>query len=802
MQINKIKNFLLGSVEDNEKSVLESSEEVLTQSPPIPNDALIIVPMRSTVLLPQNVSPLLIGRKSSISAIQQAVRMEKPIGLLMQQIDKDEDPGPNDLYTIGTVSEILRYLTASDGSHHVVCQGLQRFRIKEFLSGYPFLVARCELYEEPAINNQDVEARIISLKQKALEALALTRQAPDELINAIQSITLPSMLTDLIASYLISKAEEKQEILSLFNIQERIDKLLELLNYQIEVLTLSNKINQQTQETMDQRQREFVLREQMKTIQKELGEGDENTTEITEIDKAISAAKMPEDVEKQARKELSRLQHMSDASGEYSMVRTYLDWLTELPWSVASAAAIDIQKARDILNEDHYGLDKIKQRILEFLAVRKLNPSGKSPILCFVGPPGVGKTSLGRSIARATSREFIRTSLGGLHDEAEIRGHRRTYIGALPGNIIQSIRKAGTNNPVFMLDEMDKLGSGFQGDPSSALLEVLDPEQNSSFRDNYLAVPFDLSHVMFIGTANVLDNIPMPLRDRMEVIELSGYTLDEKAKIARRYLIDRQLETNGLKVDQCSISDQAIEMIIQDYTREAGCRNLEREIGSVCRHVAMCIAEDRAVNKHIDSEHIPDILGAKKFDRDIAMRTSVSGVATGLAWTPVDGDILFIEASRIPGNGKLILTGQLGEVMKESAQAALSLLKSRINVLGLDQDLFDKNDIHIHVPAGAIPKDGPSAGVAIFTALYSAFSERIVRNDIAMTGEISLRGLGLPVGGIKEKVIAAARAGIKTVMLPSRNQRDFEDIPELIRNQLHFVWLDRVDDLLTIALEK
>ncbi|MEY3758799.1 MAG: hypothetical protein RIR39_290, partial [Pseudomonadota bacterium] len=379
--------------------------------------------------------------------------------------------------------------------------------------------------------------------------------------------------------------------------------------------------------------------------------------------------------------------------------------MTELPWSVASAAAIDIQKARDILNEDYYGLDKIKHRILEFLAVRKLNPSGKSPILCFVGSPGVGKTSLGRSIARATSREFIRTSLGGLHDEAEIRGHRRTYIGALPGNIIQSIRKAGTNNPVFMLDEMDKLGSGFQGDPSSALLEVLDPEQNSSFRDNYLAFPFDLSHVMFIGTANVLDNIPMPLRDRMEVIELSGYTLDEKTKIARRYLIDRQLETNGLKVDQCSISDQAIEMIIQDYTREAGCRNLEREIGSVCRHVAMCIAEDRAVNKHIDSEHIPDILGAKKFDRDIAMRTSVSGVATGLAWTPVGGDILFIEASRIPGNGKLILTGQLGEVMKESAQAALSLLKSRINVLGLDQDLFDKNDIHIHVPAGAIPKD-------------------------------------------------------------------------------------------------
>ncbi|MDD1635031.1 MAG: endopeptidase La [Methylococcaceae bacterium] len=802
MQIKDLKNRLLGSTKDTKEPSSELKQEAPLQSTAIPDDALIIVPMRGTVLFPQNVSPLVIGRKPSIAAVQQAVRSEKPIGLLMQLRDTDQEPGPEDLHTIGTVAEILRYLTAPDGTHHIVCQGVQRFRVLEFLQGYPFQVARCERYEEPEVSSKDVEARLITLKQKALEVLAETRQAPDELVNAIQSITSPTMLADLIASYLITKPEEKQEVLSLFNILERIDKLLELLNYRIEVLKLSNKINEQTQETMGQRQREFVLREQMKAIQKELGEAEGNAAEIEEISNAISAAKMPEEVEKQARKELGRLQHMPDASGEYSMIRTYLDWLTELPWSVASAGIIDIAKAREILNEDHYGLDKIKQRILEFLAIRKLNPNGKSPILCFVGPPGVGKTSLGRSIARATGREFIRTSLGGTHDEAEIRGHRRTYIGALPGNIIQSIRKAGTNNPVFMLDEMDKLGSGFHGDPSSALLEVLDPEQNSTFRDNYLAVPFDLSHVMFIGTANVLDSIPMPLRDRMEVIELSGYTLDEKAQIARRYLVSRQLETNGLTTEQCTITDRAIETIIQDYTREAGCRNLEREIGSVFRHVAMRIAEGIVVNEQIDSEQLPGILGPKKFESEIAMRTSVPGVATGLAWTPVGGDILFIEATRLPGNGKLILTGQLGEVMKESAQAALSLVKSRAHELGLNQELFEKNDIHIHVPAGAIPKDGPSAGVAMFTALYSAFSERIVQSDVAMTGEISLRGLVLPVGGIKEKVIAAARAGIKTVMLPKRNQRDFEEIPEAVRNHLQFIWLEKVDDVLTFALEK
>jgi len=805
MQIKDLKKLLLGSTPDAEELSPEINQEVPLQLPAIPTDALIIVPMRGTVLFPQNISPLVVGRKASIAAVQHAVRSEKPVGLLMQLRDMDEEPGGNDLYTIGTVAEILRYLTAPDATHHIVCQGVQRFRVHEFLPGYPFLVARVERYEEPEINSQDIEARVITLKQKALEVLdVLTqiRHAPDELVNAIRSITSPTMLADLIASYLIVKPEEKQDVLSLFNIQERIDKLLELLNYRIEVLKLSNKINEQTQETMGQRQREFVLREQMKAIQKELGDDEGSAAEIEEISNAISAAKMPEEAEKQARKELSRLQHMSDASGEYSMLRTYLDWLTELPWSKASATVIDITKAREILNEDHYGLDKIKQRILEFLAVRKLNPNGKSPILCFVGPPGVGKTSLGRSIARATGREFIRASLGGLHDEAEIRGHRRTYIGALPGNIIQSIHKAGTNNPVFMLDEMDKLGSGFQGDPSSALLEVLDPEQNSTFRDNYLAMPFDLSHVMFIGTANVLDSIPVPLRDRMEVIELTGYTSEEKLQIAKRYLVSRQLESNGLSAEQFTLTESAISTIIQDYTREAGCRNLEREIGAVCRHVAMRIAEGLIANERIDAENIPGILGPKKFDSDVVMRTSVPGVATGLAWTPVGGDILFIEAARVPGSGKLILTGQLGDVMKESAQAALSLVKSRAHDLGLNPEIFEKNDIHVHVPAGAIPKDGPSAGVAMFTALYSAFSERIVLSDVAMTGEISLRGLVLPVGGIKEKVIAAARAGIKTVLLPARNQRDFEEIPEAVRNQLQFIWLEKVDDALKIAVEK
>jgi ATP-dependent Lon protease len=576
--------------------------------------------------------------------------------------------------------------------------------------------------------------------------------------------------------------------------------VLALLAQRIEVLKLSKQIGDQTQQSLSSQQREHILREQLRHIQKELGEGDEKSVELAELREAIEKAGMPKEAKDQATKELKRLERMPEAAAEYGMIRAYLDWLIDLPWSKLDTDTIDVAEARRILDEDHYGLPKIKRRILEYLAVRKLNPDGKSPILCFVGPPGVGKTSLGQSIARATGRKFVRLSLGGVHDEAEIRGHRRTYIGALPGNIIQSIRKAGTRNPVMMLDEVDKLGVGFHGDPSSALLEVLDPEQNSTFRDNYLGVAFDLSKVMFIATANVLDTIPGPVRDRMEIIELPGYTEDEKLEIARRYLLKRQLEANGLTAHQCEITEDAIRTIIRDYTREAGVRNLERLIGAVCRHVAMRVAEGGVERMRIDSGALPPILGPRRFENEVAMRTSVPGVATGLAWTPTGGDILFIEATRVPGSGKLILTGQLGEVMRESAQAALTLAKARAPDLGFDVALFEKSDVHIHVPAGAIPKDGPSAGVAMFVALASLLTGRTARNDVAMTGEISLRGLVLPIGGVKEKVLAAARAGITTVLLPARNQKDLEDVPEAARAQVRFVWLERVDDAVAAAL--
>jgi ATP-dependent Lon protease len=565
---------------------------------------------------------------------------------------------------------------------------------------------------------------------------------------------------------------------------------------------LSRQISEQTKGKIDDRQREFLLREQMRTIQKELGEGeDAKAQEIAELTKKIAEAKMPPEVEEHVKRELGRLDRMPEASGEYSMARTYLEWLTELPWSVESGKSVDIAEARRILDADHYGLRKIKRRILEYLAIQQLNPGGRSPILCFVGPPGVGKTSLGQSIARATGRKFVRVSLGGTHDEAEIRGHRRTYIGALPGNIIQGIRRAGARDCVMMLDEIDKLGRGIQGDPSSALLEVLDPEQNSTFRDNYLGVPFDLSKVMFITTANVLDSVPGPLRDRMEVIDLPGYVEDEKFEIARRYLVDRQLKANGLTAERAEISDAALHAIIRDYTREAGVRQLEREIGAVLRSVAMNIAEGTAEHVRTEPDDLMEILGPARFEGEVAMRTSVPGVATGLAWTPVGGDILFIEAARIPGSGHLILTGQLGDVMRESVQAALSLVKARASGLGIDPRIFEKSDIHVHVPAGAIPKDGPSAGVAMFTALVSLLTNRTVRSDTAMTGEISLRGLVLPVGGIKEKVVAAARASLSTVILPARNRKDYEDIPESARNSLHFIWAERVEDVIEAALE-
>ena len=777
-------------------------ETALAGIPALPADALILIPMRSLVLFPGTVLPITLGRQRSITAAQAAMRLNRTVGLVLQRDAATDDPIHVDLHRMGTEASLLRYVTSPDGAHHAICQGEWRFRILDFLDGYPFLVARVERVPEVEVTSTDIEARVLNLRNQAMEVLQLLPQTPAELVNAVQSVTSAPALADLIASFMDISPAEKQEILETIDIQRRLERVSALLGYRIEVLRLSRQINEQTKEKLDDRQREFLLREQLKTIQKELGEGDDpKSHEIAELTKKIAEAKMPPEVESHAKTELARLERMPEAAGEYSMVRSYLEWLIELPWSVESESAIDIAEARRILDADHYGLTRVKRRILEYLAIQKLNPTGRSPILCFVGPPGVGKTSLGQSIARATGRKFVRLSLGGVHDEAEIRGHRRTYIGALPGNIIQAIRRAGSRTCVMMLDEVDKLGHGIQGDPSSALLEVLDPEQNSTFRDNYLGVPFDLSRVMFITTANVLDTVPGPLRDRMEVIDLPGYVEDEKLEIARRYLVDRQLKANGLTAEQAEITDEALRAIIRDYTREAGVRNLEREIGSGLRSIAIRVAEGTAQHVRIEPDDLKEILGAPRFEGEVAMRTSIPGVATGLAWTPVGGDILFIEATRVPGGGRLILTGQLGEVMKESAQAALSLVKGMATGLGLDPGMFEKSDIHIHVPAGAIPKDGPSAGVAMFTALVSLLTNRTVRSDAAMTGEISLRGLVLPVGGIKEKVVAAARADLSTVILPARNRKDYDEIPESARNSLRFVWAERVENVIEVALE-
>ena len=770
--------------------------------PALPPDALIIVPVRNTVLFPGLVLPITLGRPKSIAAAQQAVRDQRQVGILLQRAAEVEDPTAIDMHRMGTLANVVRYITTPDGSHHLVCQGEQRFQIVEYLSGWPFLVARVLRIAEPETRSPEIEARFVNLKAQAVEAVELLPQAPAELVAAIQSIEAAPALADLSAAYMDIKPEEKQEILETVDITARMDKVSRLLAHRIEVLRLSQEIGRQTKAKLDERQREVLLREQMAAIQRQLGEGEAaKAAEIAELDKAISNAGMPKEVEDQARKELRRLQRMPEAAGEYGMVRTYLDWLIELPWKLPEEKPIDIAESRRILDEDHYDLEKIKRRIIEFLAVRKLSPQGKAPILCFVGPPGVGKTSLGQSIARAMDRKFVRVSLGGVHDEAEIRGHRRTYIGALPGNIIQAIRKAGSRNCVMMLDEIDKLGAGIQGDPGAALLEVLDPEQNNTFRDNYLGVPFDLSRVVFITTANMLDTIPGPLRDRMEIISLAGYTADEKMEIAHRYLVRRQTEANGLKPGQAEIDDEALREIIQNYTREAGVRSLERQIGRVLRHAAVRIAEGQSGPIRMTRGDLAAILGAPQFESETAMRTSVPGVATGLAWTPVGGDILFIEATRVPGSGRLILTGQLGEVMRESAQAALSIVKNRAAALGIDASRFEKNDIHIHVPAGAIPKDGPSAGVAMYMALVSLLTDRTVRSDTAMTGEISLRGLVLPVGGIKEKVVGAHRAGIRRIMLPARNRKDYDDIPEIARKEVEFIWLERVEEAVAAALE-
>jgi len=767
----------------------------------LPSDAFIVVPVRNTVLFPEIVFPITLGRPATIAAAQQAVREQRQILIVLQREAEKDDPKPDDLYRVGTLTNIVRYVTTPDGNHMVICQGVQRFRITEFVEGQPFLMARGLHLAEPAPNGSEVEARFLVLQRQVGEVLELLPRVPPELRQTVEATSSPGMLADLAITYLDATPAEKQDILETIDLVPRLDKVSKLLARRLEVLRLSAEIGNKTRESLDSRQREVLLREQMAAIQKELGDEGSNKQELADLEKAIGEAKMPAEVEKVAKKELRRLQRTPEAAAEYSMIRTYLDTLIELPWAPPEPKDIDIAEARRVLDADHYGLEKIKKRIVEYLAVRKLAPEGKAPILCFVGPPGVGKTSLGQSIARAMDRKFTRISLGGLHDEAEIRGHRRTYIGAMPGSVIQAIRKAGARDCVMMLDEIDKMGAGMHGDPSAALLEVLDPEQNSTFRDNYLDVPFDLSRVVFITTANMLETVQGPLRDRMEIIPLTGYTTGEKLEIAKRYLVRRQLEANGLKAEQVEVEDAALRHIIDSYTREAGVRSLEREIGRVLRSVAVEFAEGASAKKHICVAELEKILGPVRFENEVAMRSSVPGVATGLAWTPVGGDILFIEATRTPGGGKMLLTGQLGEVMRESAQAAYSLVKSMAVTLKIEPGLLEKSDIHVHVPAGATPKDGPSAGVAMFMALTSLFTDRVIRSDTAMTGEISLRGLVLPVGGIKEKVVAAAAAGITRVMLPARNKRDYDDIPEEVRNKLEFVWLEKVDDAVAAGLQ-
>ena len=766
---------------------------------PIPEDALILIPLRNAVLFPGVISPITIGRSSSVAAASEAARNSLKVGFLLQRDPQSDSIEPKDLYRVGTAGQVVRLSGEmrgqGGGASHLMVQGEKRFRVMEYLEGWPFLVASVAWIPEATGTGSDIEARFHQLKTQAAEAITLLPNAPDELAEVVRAIEAPGQLADMVANLLDISKEEKQDLLETFELATRLDKVLAFLAKRVEVMRLSKEIGDKTRKEFDTRQREHVLREQMRQIQKELGDDEETAAETEDLKKAIDEAGFPDDVLKQVKKEFKRLSRMGEQSGESSMLRTWLEWMTELPWVLSVPKEINIQEARAILDEDHFGLDKIKRRILEYLAVRKLNPGGKSPILCFVGPPGVGKTSLGQSIARATDRKFQRVALGGTHDEAEIRGHRRTYIGALPGNVITAIKRAGSRSGVLMLDEIDKLGAGgFHGDPSSALLEVLDPEQNGKFRDNYLGVDFDLSRVMFIATANQLDTIPGPLRDRMEIIQLPGYTEEEKLQIARKYLVKRQLETNGLSSSQVEITEEAIRSLIADYTREAGVRSLERALGSTLRNAAMQIAEGFSEKIFIEEKNLHAVLGAKRFENEVALRTSTPGVATGLAWTPVGGDILFIEASKTPGTGKLILTGQLGDVMKESAQAALTVSKGILN------EAFDKWDIHVHVPAGATPKDGPSAGVAMTLALVSLFSNKPIRADVAMTGEISLRGLVMPIGGLKEKSLAALRAGIKTVMVPKRNEKDLEDIPADAKAKLEFVFLEKIEDAIRTAI--
>ena len=768
-------------------------------------ETLSLLPVSEMVLMPGLVQPMTVENPTAGAALQEAARTGQHVVVVLARRPPHDVPALDDLHPIGTEARLLRYFTGRDGTHHAILLGIGRVKLINIIQEAGQPAARVERIAEPSAGDAGIDAgidaRMHRLRERGAEILRLVEQAPPELTTTLRSIDQAGALADFITGVLDITPAEKQEILETIELEPRLDKVLERAGYRLEVLKLSRDIGLQTRASMEGRQREFLLREQLKAIQKELGESDDTPPEIEELKARLDTADMPDTVTTLARRELRRLERMPEASTETGMIRSYLEWLTELPWRIAEGLPIDIAEARRVLDADHFGLAKIKRRILEFLAVRKLNPDGKAPILCFVGPPGVGKTSLGQSIARAIGRTFVRISLGGVHDEAEIRGHRRTYVGAMPGNIIQAIRRAGARDGVMMLDEIDKLGGGgFQGDPASALLEVLDPEQNATFRDAYLGVPFDVSKIIFIATANALDTIAGPLRDRMEIVHLSGYTAEEKVEIARRHLIPRQMAQNGLADGSVTLDDAALNLIIDGYTREAGVRNLEREIGAVLRSIAVGVAEAHTEHVAIDVDAVAAILGTRQHDADVAQQASIAGVATGLAWTPVGGDILFIEASLIPGTGKLILTGQLGDVMKESAQAALSLLKTRAAVIGIDAERFVSNDIHVHVPAGATPKDGPSAGVAMFVAMSSLLTGRPVPPTTAMTGEISLRGLVLPVGGIREKVIAAARAGIDTVLLPARNRRDFEEIPQSARDRLRFFWLDSVDDALAATI--
>ncbi len=773
-------------------TITDDNEQALPQ-------VVAILPLKGTVIYPGLALPLIIGRERSIHLIDDALAGEKIIGVMTQRDPKVQDPGPEEMYQIGTAVSILKMVRVSEKDIRVVVQGVSRIQIKEFVASDPYYMARVAYISEEEAEGLQVNALSVNIKELFRKVVELSPQVPSELTTMITNLKNPGMLADFVTSSLNISVEEKQEILETINLQKRLDRVTEILNRELQVLELGQKIQSQVKEGIDKNQREYYLREQLKAIQQELGESDD-LNEHDELQQRLEEANLPEEASKAAQKELERLKRMHPSAAEYTVSRTYLDWLLELPWNMHTEDNLNISEAQTVLDEDHYNLEKVKKRIIEYLAVRQLKNDMKGPILCFVGPPGVGKTSLGRSIARALGRKFVRMSLGGVHDEAEIRGHRRTYIGALPGRIIQGVKKAGSNNPLFMLDEVDKLGSDFRGDPSSALLEVLDPEQNFSFSDHYLEVAFDLSKVMFIMTANILQTIPPALQDRMEILELPGYTEEEKLMIAKDFLIPKQLSEHGLQEKQLQFEDRALKIIISSYTREAGVRNLEREIAKVCRGVAKEIVEGSVETLNFFENCVHTYLGPIKFFSEVAERTAEPGVATGLAWTPTGGDIIFVEAAIMPGKKTLTLTGQLGEVMKESAQAALSYVRAKYADLGLEQDFYEHGDIHIHVPAGAIPKDGPSAGVTMFTALTSLLTRRPIRNDVAMTGEITLRGTVLPVGGIKEKVLAARRAGIHTVILPKKNEKDLEEVPENAKKDLNFLFVQKMDEIIPLAL--